>query len=471
MGWSRRRFVQGLVLGGAGLGATYFSQSRRSLPAAGDVSGLIPPLPAPKAQSLALAKFYPTLTDPDAAQGPRIVNTLTGEGPSGRYVRQGDPGNAVFFEPASERAIIPWTPLFARKQEILQLPQSVMRKVDCSELLVLNDSSAQNPLYGNKARKYEFLLPNLHWSGVQRTATLGAVSSNHALQFALANRIADLTGAGTPLDSNLDLVLFEVPETPIDDKRLAVLQGLSQRIVVAKNMFGLAGEVAYELATQRMHSRADAIVPPGGSNELSVLGHMNAIADFALLLDSSQAWDAPPDIIFVAMGSGSTVLGLVLGVHLLGWNTQVVGVADQDKSYLSRLVANQQPSSPFVEGNVKKLAHRATAWLNKIGFPGGALDVDRVLRRETFLPDSNNWSPGYGLIQATDAAWREELGSAGLMLDPVFTLKAWRSFVAMAQTGILKNKRVLFWNTYNSFDYNAYMQSLLSGLDHRHATL
>jgi len=66
------------------------------------------------------------------------------------------------------------------------------------------------------------------------------------------------------------------------------------------------------------------------------------------------------------------------------------------------------------------------------------------------------------LISASDAAWREELTLAGLKLDPVFTIKAWRSLFAMAQAGMLKNKRVLFWNTYNAFDYSAYAQSLLS---------
>lgn len=77
---------------------------------------------------------------------------------------------------------------------------------------------------------------------------------------------------------------------------------------------------------------------------------MNAIAELAQFLGAAQAWSAPPDVIFVAMGSGSTVLGLLPGVHLMGWKTKVVGVADQDKSYLTRWLVNGQPSLPFVEG-------------------------------------------------------------------------------------------------------------------------
>ena len=474
MGWSRRRFLQGLAIAGAGAAAGAFAQSRRSLPvwpAAADASALAPPSEVLTSQSLALAKFFPSLTDPDAADVPRIVNTLAGGGALDAGSIRGEPGNAVFVDPASGRATIPWTPLFARECNVLQLPPSVTGRLDCGEILVMNESDAKFPIYGNKARKYEFLLPNLQWSGVRRSATLGAVSSNHALQFALANRIADLTGVGEPLNSDLDLVLFEVPGVPTDERRLAVLQTLARRVVLADNMFGLAGEVAYELAAPRLGAGVEAFVPPGGSNALSVLGHMNAVADFAHFILEAQVWQAPPDVIFVAMGSGSTVLGVLLGVHLMGWDTQVVGVADQDKPYLSRLVANQQPSLPFVEGNVIKLAHAAVGWLNGIGFPGGVPEVDRLLRREAFVADSTSWEPGYGLVHASDVAWQEELDAAGMKLDPVFTLKAWRSLVSMAQAGALRGKRVLFWNTYNAFDFIDNALPLLSGVGAGHAEL
>jgi hypothetical protein len=100
----------------------------------------------------------------------------------------------------------------------------VTRQIDCSDLLVMNESSTRYPVFGNKARKYEFLLPNLKWSGSERLGTMGAVSSNHAMQFALANRISDLTGDRQPLNCALNMVLFEVPGAPTDMARLAILR-------------------------------------------------------------------------------------------------------------------------------------------------------------------------------------------------------------------------------------------------------
>jgi 1-aminocyclopropane-1-carboxylate deaminase/D-cysteine desulfhydrase-like pyridoxal-dependent ACC family enzyme len=464
MNLSRRKFVQGAILGGAALSAVGVSQGRRPmlpLPQMADVSGLAPPSAALNSQFLALGKLFPSLVDPDAKEGPFISNTLSSKDSSASFIRRGEPGNSVFLRQADARATIPWAPIFVRENNLLHLPPSVTGQIDCSDLLVMNESSTRYPVFGNKARKYEFLLPNLKWSGSERLGTMGAVSSNHALQFALANRVSDLTGDGQPLNCALDMVLFEVPGIPTDMARLAILRSLVQHISLASNDVELAGEAAYAYGKHWLHPDTDSLVPPGGSNEVSALGHMNAIAELAQLLDAAQAWEAPPDVIFVAMGSGSTVLGLLLGVHLMGWNTRVVGVADQDKSPLTRWVVNRQPSVPFVEGNVAQLARSTVEWLHKIRFPGISPDVLRVMQHETFVPDSTSWEPGYGLIEPADSERAKELQEAGLSLDPVFTLKAWRSLLTMSQTGALKNKKVLFWNTFNSFDY---MPPLLSSL-------
>jgi 1-aminocyclopropane-1-carboxylate deaminase/D-cysteine desulfhydrase-like pyridoxal-dependent ACC family enzyme len=461
---SRRTFVQGVLLGGAALSAVGITQARRLAPPLAptpDLSGMSPPSATLKPQSLALGKLFPALTDADATDGPFIVNTLARSDPFAEYIRQGEAGNSVFLKHADARATVPWAPIFVRENDhLLQLPPSVTRQIDCADLLVMNESSSRYPIFGNKARKYEFLLPNLKWSGSRHLGTIGAVSSNHALQFALANRVADLTGDGQPLNCALDLVLFEVPGAATDMARLATLRGLVQSVSLARNDVELVGEAAHEYASHWLHPDTDSVVPPGGSNEISALGHMNAIAELAQFLETAQAWNGPPDVIFVAMGSGSTVVGLLLGVQLMGWNTKVVGVADQDKSYLTRLLINRQPSLPFVEGNVAKLARNTVEWLHKVRFPGISSDALRVMH-ETLLPDSTSWQPGYGLIEAADGERAKELREAGLTLDPVFTLKAWRSLLTMSQAGALKNKKVLFWNTYNSFDYTPPLLSSL----------
>src|ERR1700722_14113151 len=258
---SRRNFVQGALLGGAALSAVGMTQARRSAPPLAptpDLSGMSPPSATLKPQSLALGKLFPALTDADATDGPFIVNTLAGNASFAGYIRQGEAGNSVFLKHADARATIPWAPIFVRENDhLLQLPSSVTRQIDCADLLVMNESSARYPIFGNKARKYEFLLPNLKWSGSRRLGTIGAVSSNQALQFALANRVADLTGDGQPLNCALDLVLFEVPGVATDMARLAILRGLVQHVAIAKNDVELVGEAAQEYARNWLHPDTD----------------------------------------------------------------------------------------------------------------------------------------------------------------------------------------------------------------------
>src|ERR1700688_2408397 len=251
MNLSRRKFVQGALLGGAALSVAGVSQGRRPMPPLSpmaDVSSFTPPSAALKSQSLALGKLCPSLLDPDATKGPFIANTLSSKDSSAGFIRRGEPGNSVFLRQADARATIPWAPIFVRENNLLQLPPSVTRQIDCSDLLVMNESSARYPVFGNKARKYEFLLPNLKWSRSKRLATVGAVSSNHALQFALANRVSDLTGDGQPLNCALDLVLFEVPGVATDMARLAILRGLVQSVALARNNVELVVEAGYEYA-------------------------------------------------------------------------------------------------------------------------------------------------------------------------------------------------------------------------------
>lgn len=96
---------------------------------------------------------------------------------------------------------------------------------------------------------------------LKRLGTVGAVSSNHALQFALANRLADLTGDGQPLNCALDLVLFEVPGATTDMARLGILRGLVEHVAIAKNNIELVGEASQEYARNWLHPDTDLLVP------------------------------------------------------------------------------------------------------------------------------------------------------------------------------------------------------------------
>src|SRR3981189_1885995 len=110
MNLSRRNFMQGALLGGAAgaaLSAVGMTQRRRPMPPFPQmpyVSGLAPPSAALNSQSFALGKLLPSLADPDATEGPFIVNTLSSKDSFAGYIRRGEAGNSVFLRHADARA-------------------------------------------------------------------------------------------------------------------------------------------------------------------------------------------------------------------------------------------------------------------------------------------------------------------------------------------------------------------------------
>ena len=71
-------------------------------------------------------------------------------------------------------------------------------------------------------------------------------------------------------------------------------------------------------------------------------------------------------------GSGATAMGLVLGCHLLGWPTKVVGTCSQDKGRIVRLLANRDAETPFLVKNAELLLEKALKWTNALGLASGA---------------------------------------------------------------------------------------------------
>src|SRR3981189_1943731 len=107
MNLSRRNFMQGGLLGRAAWSAVGMTQSRRPMPPfpqMADVSGRAPPSAALNPKPLAIGKLSLSLADPDATEGPFIVNTLSCKDSFAGYIRRGEAGNSVFLRHADARA-------------------------------------------------------------------------------------------------------------------------------------------------------------------------------------------------------------------------------------------------------------------------------------------------------------------------------------------------------------------------------
>ena len=286
------------------------------------------------------------------------------------------------------------------------------------DLWVKRDDATGGPEAGNKIRKLELLLADAVASGADTVITCGGLQSNHArataicaaalgLRAVLYLRTPDTTQA-VPLAGNtlLDrLVGAEIrlitPETYRERDR--VMEG-------AKAELERAGRAAY-------------VVPEGGSNGLGALGYVLAMAEVREQLDRGLAGGAPFDLIVHACGSGGTAAGVAIGAghHRVARAVRAMAVCDD---------------APTFERIIARIVAEARALAPELGEAAELVVDDRAK------------GPAYAVSTPEQRALIVRVArESGLLLDPVYTGKAFAGLAAVAERGELRDARVLFLHT------------------------
>lgn len=298
-------------------------------------------------------------------------------------------------------------------------PQLHVKRDDCTGL----------GLGGNKLRKLEFLLGEARALGADTVLTVGAMQSNHARQTA---------AACARLGLDCELILRRGSHSTE-----AYLHGGN---VLLDRLFGACIHVieAHESREAFMEVRAEVLrgegrrpycIPVGGSCGLGNLGYVACAGEIlAQAVDAKMKFEA----VVVATGSGGTQGGLVAGMQLLD-GVPVIGIAvEGDRREQEALAARQAAES-------LRLLGRA--------------DID--LAGQVNVMDD---FAGPGYARPTDAM-REALSLAarfeGLVLDPVYTGKAFAGFIALARSGRYdKEQALLFVHTGGTPGLFGYPESL-----------
>ena len=283
-------------------------------------------------------------------------------------------------------------------------------------LYVKRDDLTGLGLGGNKLRKLEFLLGEAQAQGADTVLTVGAQQSNHA-------RLTAAACARLGLDC--ELVLRRSSQA--SDAYLNSGNVLLDRLFGAK----LHVLAAQESREARMAARAEALrgegkkpycIPVGGSCGLGNLGYAVCAEE---ILSQSGELKVRFDTVVVATGSGGTQGGLVAGMRFLD-GVPVIGIAVEGTRQEQEALAARQTIEAL-----QLLEHDAD----------GIEDAVSVM--DEFV------GPGYA--RPTDAM-REALSLAarfeGLVLDPVYTGKAFAGLIALARSGRYdKEQTLLFVHT------------------------
>lgn len=289
------------------------------------------------------------------------------------------------------------------------------------EILVKRDDLTGAELSGNKVRKLEFLLAEAQDRGADTVITCGGEQSNHARATALA-------AARVGLRCHLVLRTDDPAAPPAATGNILLdrLAGAAIRWISRADWRRRDQLMAEEAAAVDAAGGRAYIIPEGGSNALGSWGYVACA--YELAADLAPLPPRPTTIVH-ATGSGGTSAGLVMGARLAGLRARGVKVASinvcDDRAYFVAVV------------------HRICE------------DMDRRWSLNTTLgPDDVDIVDGHvGLGYARSrpeelATIRDVCRRDGLVLDPVYTGKAFHGLVAeLARDRARFGERIVFVHT------------------------
>lgn len=286
------------------------------------------------------------------------------------------------------------------------------------DIFVKRDDVVELAMGGNKVRKLEFILADVLRKGCDTVITRGSYFSNHVRLTAAAAR-------------KLGLEVFIVTYPPyqgyeIDYQGNTLLNRVFGAKIVHTNNPREADEKMVELSNElSRRGFKPYVIPVGGSTPLGVLGYAYASIE---IMEQARSLGFNPNIIIHATGTGTTQAGLILGLKLLGVdNVKVIGV-DVEKE-----------NEKVLKNKIAGLVNEASSIL------GVNVDVEDS---DVVIEDRYSFN-GYGrvstgLIEFIEWVARRE----GLLLDPVYTGKAFYALVDMIRNGeVERDSKVVFIHT------------------------
>jgi D-cysteine desulfhydrase family pyridoxal phosphate-dependent enzyme len=271
-------------------------------------------------------------------------------------------------------------------------------------VFVKRDDLLGPALGGNKTRKLEYLMAEARQGGATKVATFGGLQSNHARLTAAA---ASLLG----LEAHL--LSFEPrPRSLTGNLRLNELLGARMHFFPFSSRHprprSLESTVRLARLLARLRVGRHYFIPVGGHTPTGAIGYVRA----ALEIDEQARRVGAADArLVVAAGSGGTLAGLLAGLRLAGSRLRPLGID------VGRLWEDFPAS-------VARLASEVCA---RLGEPRGFAPSDVPLVEGTYVGEA------YGRASpAGDDALQRLARTEGILLDPVYTAKAFAGLLGEA---------------------------------------
>jgi D-cysteine desulfhydrase len=277
------------------------------------------------------------------------------------------------------------------------------------EIFIKRDDQIGPGLGGNKTRKLEYLLAEAGQRGARKVVTFGGSQSNHA-------RIT--TAAARRLGLEAHLFYFEPrPKRLRGNLLLNQLLGAHMHFIP----LGAGGDGSMTLETTnrlvrllaRLRVGRHYFIPVGGHSWRGCLGYVRA----AIEIDAqARALGIEHAHLVVAAGTGGTLAGLFAGFSLLDSRLCPLGI-DVGKLW---------------KGFPRSLAHLTGEICTHLG-ERRVFKAQEIPLLEALYADPRYGTPSQGCLAAISQLARAE----GILLDPVYTGKAFAGLLDLVEKGQL----------------------------------
>ncbi|MGH2375886.1 MAG: 1-aminocyclopropane-1-carboxylate deaminase/D-cysteine desulfhydrase [bacterium] len=284
-----------------------------------------------------------------------------------------------------------------------------------SRLLVKRDDLTDLSLGGNKVRKLEYLLGEALAQGADTVITTAGAQSNFLRITAAAARRLGM--------QPVFVVRGRPDALPEGNLLLMRVFGVDLRFVPTQDPYdastvGVMREI--EEQVRRRGGRPYLMHLATFSGGLATVGYVSAALE---LVQQLRARDLRCDYLALAVGSGTTYAGLLLGLRHAGMRCRILG-------------ASVNTAAATLRTHVERHM-RAAAEILGLPSPDYGTEID--------ITDAHV-GPGYG-IPTDDSveAIRLAAQTEGLVFDPIYTGKAWAALRHAVQSGaITRDATVIF---------------------------
>jgi D-cysteine desulfhydrase len=260
---------------------------------------------------------------------------------------------------------------------------------------------------GNKIRKLEFILWDAMNSGADHLITCGGPQSNHARATVFLGR---------QLGLEVTVVIRE-PKEGLNRSQPVNANWLLNKMAGANLEYvpfqdyqdqGAVYDPFLEASADRLRyqGKKPYLVGEGGSVPLGCFGYLTAVEEMLASWQRFGPGTKAPSALFHALGSGGTQAGLHIGMNLNGLNPETlyaVNVCDTEAYFQKRVGA-------LIDATIDRF--------------------QLSTQRQTLNIFDGHFGEGYGLASDEDLKFYMEMcRSEGLLLDPVYTGKAFQGMV------------------------------------------